>query len=74
MSSKEQAAREKRIGNSKQNRGKSGGFRFIYVYLEKCGRIYLLAIYDKKERADLTPEQAKRLGELVRILKKEYGE
>ncbi len=43
---------------------------FIYVFLERIDRIYLLYIYSKKERANLTPEQAKQLGEVVREIKK----
>ena len=65
-------ARKARIGGD--GRGKRGGFRYIYVYLELNERIYLLAFYDKKEQMDLTPQQAKALGELVRQLKKNYGE
>jgi hypothetical protein len=67
-------ARKGRIANPKQKIGKSGGFRFIYVYLEKVERIYLLYIYSKKERADLSPAQTKELGEIVKAIKKIYGE
>ncbi|MCY7344876.1 MAG: type II toxin-antitoxin system RelE/ParE family toxin [Pyrinomonadaceae bacterium] len=67
-------ARKGRIGNPKSKTGKSGGFRFIYVYLPKSGRFYLLSIYSKKDQSDLSPEQAKMLGEIVREIKKLYGE
>lgn len=67
-------ARKGRIGNPKARSGKSGGFRFIYIYLPKNERFYLLAIYSKKDQSDLTPEQAKMLGEIVREIKKIYGE
>ena len=67
-------ARKGRIANRRRNTGKRGGFRFVYVYLEHANRIFLLAIYDKREVVDLSPEQAKLLGEVVRRLKKAYGE
>lgn len=67
-------ARKGRAGNSQRKSGKRGGFRFIYIYLERVDRIYLLYIFSKKEKSDLTPKQAKAFGELVRAIKKEYGE
>lgn len=67
-------ARKGRIGNPKQRSGKSGGFRFIYVYLERSERIYLLTIYSKLEKSDLSPKQKKQFGEIVRAIKKQYGE
>lgn len=67
-------ARKGRIGNPKAKSGKSGGFRFIYIYLPKNDRFYLLAIYSKKEQSDLTPDQAKMLGEVVKEIKNLYGE
>ena len=67
-------ARKGRLGNPKARSGKSGGFRFIYIYLPKNERFYLLAIYSKKDQSDLSPEQAQMLGEIVREIKKIYGE
>jgi hypothetical protein len=67
-------ARKGRIGNPKAKSGKSGGFRFIYIYLPKNDRFYLLTVYSKKDQSDLSPEQAKMLGEVVREIKKSYGE
>lgn len=67
-------ARKGRIANPRRGKGKRGGFRFIYVYLEKSERIYLLDIYSKHEQTDLTPKQARQLGEVVRAIKRQYGE
>lgn len=67
-------ARKGRIGAPGRKSGKSGGYRFIYLYLEQSERFYLLAIYSKKEKADLTLKQAAQLGEMVRAIKKAYGE
>jgi len=65
-------ARKGRVRNPSIKGGKSGGFRFIYVFLERVDRIYLLYIYSKKERSTLTPKQAKQLGEVVRQIKKSF--
>lgn len=35
-------------------RGKSGGARVIYFFADSAGRIYLLDIYEKSEKSDLT--------------------
>lgn len=67
-------ARKGRIGNPKARSGKSGGFRFIYIYLPNNDRFYLLDIYSKKDQSDLSSEQAKMLGEVVKAIKKLYGE
>lgn len=67
-------ARKARIGDAKRKIGKSGGYRYIYVYLEKAERIYLLLFYSKREQEDLTPQQAKQVGELVKRLKEAYKE
>lgn len=67
-------ARKGRIGDPTRGSGKSGGFRFIYVFLESCERFYLLAIYSKKDKSDLTPKQAAALGNVVRVIKKTFGE
>ena len=62
-------ARKARIADSSRKKGKRGGFRYIYVYFEVHDRIYLLYIYGKNEQEDLTREQAKMLGEIVRETK-----
>ena len=67
-------ARKGRVANPKQKSGKRGGFRFIYVYLEKADRIYLLYFYSKRERTDLNKSEKDAIAERIRILKKEYRE
>ncbi|MEP0546328.1 MAG: type II toxin-antitoxin system RelE/ParE family toxin [Rhodothermales bacterium] len=46
-------------------RGKRGGLRVITYDCARRGIVYLLMIYEKAEREDLTPEQRKRLARLV---------
>lgn len=67
-------ARKGRIGDPKQNRGKRGAYRYIYVYLEHGERIYLLLFYGKNEQDNLTQEQTRELAALVRQLKEIFGE
>lgn len=47
-------------------RGKRGGARVIYYWDGETQTFYMLFAYTKSEQGDLTPEQAKILGRLVR--------
>lgn len=67
-------ARKARIGDAAKKTGKSGSYRYIYVYLEKAERIYLLLFYGKSNQENLTASQAKQVGDLVLQLKKIYNE
>ena len=46
-------------------RGKRGGGRGIYYFVDERDRIYLLFFYPKAERADLTPTQLRTLRRLI---------
>jgi mRNA-degrading endonuclease RelE of RelBE toxin-antitoxin system len=51
----------RKIRVASKDKGKRGGSRVIYYFLnEKC-RFYLLTIYGKNEMSDLTPDQKKQL-------------
>ncbi len=52
-----------------QGRGKRGGARVIYYWRVPRDRIYFLYRYVKSEREDLTPQQVKLLGELMKDVK-----
>jgi hypothetical protein len=54
-----------------QGRGKSGSTRVVYLYVEVRSRVYLLLAFAKNEQANLTPEQEKRVSQLVQQLKTE---
>jgi len=47
-------------------RGKRGGIRIIYYWLEESDQILLLLAYAKSESADLSPTQVRQLGDLVK--------
>jgi hypothetical protein len=61
--------RKARVANPARGKGKSGGFRYLYFYIEQDGQIYLLMIFSKEEQTDLTGEQRKSLAKAVRELK-----
>lgn len=67
-------ARKGRIGDKAAGKGKSGGFRYIYVYIVIAGTIYLLHFYGKNEKANLSKAERNELAKLVKELKRLYGE
>lgn len=54
-----------------QGCGKSGSARVIYLYVEVRAKVYLLLVFAKNEQANLTPEQVRRVRQLVEHLKRE---
>ena len=46
--------------------GKRGGLRVIYYWAPREQAFYMLYAYSKNEQQDLTPAQARLLGQLVR--------
>ena len=53
-------------------RGKSGGARVIYLYLEGENTVVLFYVYTKAKSENLTADQLKRLRNAVAIIKKEF--
>ena len=51
-------------------RGKSGGVRIIYYFHSDNAPIYLLSIYGKGEKADLTDEERSVFAKVTGILKR----
>jgi hypothetical protein len=54
-------------------RGKSGGARVIYYFHSEAMPLYLLTVYGKNERANLSGAERNDLAGLVRILKAMAG-
>jgi mRNA-degrading endonuclease RelE of RelBE toxin-antitoxin system len=48
-----------------EGRGKRGGVRVIYAWLQRRDLLLMLLIYGKNEQDDLTPEQLRVLKRLV---------
>lgn len=57
-----EGARKLRVRNSSANKGKSGGFRLIYLVQEvPRQRIVLLLVYSKSDQADVDLTELRRL-------------
>ena len=55
--------RKSRAADPSRGKGKRGGFRYMYYYIEQDDQILLLLIFSKDEQDNLTPEQKKWLRE-----------
>ena len=51
---------------AKAGGGKRGGLRIIYYWLPTDQVFYMLYVFSKNEQGDLTPNQIRTLGRLVR--------
>ncbi len=58
---------------ARQGRGKSGGARAIYYYHSDRMPLYLLTLYGKGDKSDLTAAEKHELRGLVDLLKKANG-
>lgn len=54
-------------------KGKSGGVRIIYYYHNESIPVFLLDVFAKNEKANLTKAELNALADLVKLLKR-YGE
>lgn len=61
--------RKLRIGDKRHGRGKSGGFRVLYLDLPDRSRTHLIYIYSKKEADDLSADGKKIIMEMVKQIK-----
>jgi hypothetical protein len=57
-----------------EGRGKRAGARVIYFYHDLNMPLYLLAIYAKNERIDVTAKEKKEFKKLVEMLVSRHGE
>jgi hypothetical protein len=62
--------RKARTTNPGRKKGKRGGYRYLYLYLEHRSHIHLLFLLDKNEQADLSPAERSRVRELIGKIKK----
>lgn len=63
--------RKARVADPGSSRGKSGSYRYLYLYLERAGRIHLLYLFSKGVQADLSPDQTRIIGELSQQIRRE---
>jgi len=63
--------RKVRHGDPRRGKGRRGGLRIIYLYLPDLSWIFLLDIYGKDEKEDLTANERNVLGRLAGQIKYE---
>lgn len=56
--------RKARVADPDSSHGKSGSYRYLYLYLEHAGRIHLLYLFSKGQQADLSPDQKRMIAVL----------
>jgi hypothetical protein len=61
--------RKARLANPGRGKGKRGGFRYFYLYVERRGHIHLLLVLDKNEQEDLTPAERVVVRKIVAEIK-----
>ncbi|MBW4965007.1 type II toxin-antitoxin system RelE/ParE family toxin [Pseudoalteromonas sp. CR1] len=61
----------RKVRVASKGKGKRGGSRVIYYYLDDKRRFYLLTIYSKNEVTDLTIDQKKQLKEFLEVWRNE---
>lgn len=50
-----------RVINTDTNKGKSNGYRLIYYVVKNDGTIFLLTVYYKKDKENITPKEIEEL-------------
>ena len=63
--------RKARVADPSFSRGKSGSYRYLYLYLEHASRIHLLYLFSKGEQANLSPDQRRIIAGLSQQIKGE---
>ena len=58
---------------SAQGRGKSGGVRVIYYYHNETIPLFLLTIFGKGEKANLSKSERNELAKFTSLIIKQYG-
>lgn len=63
--------RKIRVGSAKQQKGKRGGHRVMYLDIPETSVTHLLKLFAKSEKEDLSSDEKKVLKMLIDLLKKE---
>jgi len=62
--------RKVRAGDARRGKGKRGGVRVIYLHIPAARRFYMIDVYGKNEKDDLSSHEKKALRQLVEELKR----
>src|SRR5258708_4608191 len=63
--------RKLRLADPRRRKGKRGGIRVLYLHVLEVDRIFMIDIYDKAERDDLSRNQKKLIKAIVDQCKKD---
>jgi hypothetical protein len=63
--------RKLRLGDPKRGKGKRGGARVVYLHIAAMDQIYLVTVYGKDQKDDLSAEDKKLYRQLVQMLKEQ---
>ncbi|MEX2488268.1 MAG: type II toxin-antitoxin system RelE/ParE family toxin [Pseudomonadales bacterium] len=58
---------------SAQGRGKSGGVRVIYYYHNETSPLFLLTVFGKGEKSNLSKSERNQLAKITSLIIKRYG-
>lgn len=59
------------MADSSRGKGKRGGYRVIYLDILEVELAFLIALYDKNEKEDISSDEKRVLRGLVEVLKRE---
>jgi hypothetical protein len=65
--------RKARTANLLRGKGKRGGYRYLFLYLERKDHIHLLYLFDKDEQQDLSQHERKLLHSIVNSIRNTAG-
>ncbi len=63
--------RKARVSNPARGKGKRGGFRYFFLYVERRQHIHLLFLLDKDEKEDVSSEERRILRRMVEGIKRQ---
>lgn len=60
--------RKLRFSLQTNNKGKSGGVRVLYIDFISYDKLYLVDVYGKNEKEDITPDEKKEFKKMIKII------
>lgn len=64
--------RKMRVADPRRGKGKRGGLRVIYQYMQDVNVVLLLSVYDKNEADDLSSEIKRAIVQEVELIRLEH--
>ncbi len=61
--------RKLRVADPKRGKGKRGGARVVYLHIAGADQIYLITVYGKDQKDDLSADDKRLYRQLVQMLK-----